>query len=284
MEIEVKRIVIVTGASSGLGKAFATSLVEAGFTVVGTVRKQEAVAEFESILPGSSLAKVLDVTDEPDHLSAVVEGIEQSIGPVYALINNAGYGHEGTLEESPMEELRRQFGVNVFGAVAMMKAVLPYMRARREGRILNITSMGGLMTMPGLSYYHGSKFAIEGISSSLAKEVKPLGIFVTAVEPGMFRTDWAGRSMVRTERSIADYDAIFDPIREARKARSGQQPGDPAKAGKAIADFLSVTQPPTHLLLGPDAFDYVKKEMEALRSEFAQWEDVTRSTNFDGIG
>jgi len=284
MEIEVKRIVIVTGASSGLGKAFATALVEADFTVVGTVRKQEAITEFESILPGSSLAKVLDVTDEPHHLSAVVEEIEQSIGPVYALINNAGYGHEGTLEESPMEELRRQFEVNVFGAVAMMKAVLPYMRARREGRILNITSMGGLMTMPGLSYYHGSKFALEGISSSLAKEVKPLGIFVTAVEPGMFRTDWAGRSMVRTERSIADYDAIFDPIREARKARSGQQPGDPAKAGKAIADFLSMTHPPMHMLLGPDAFDYVKKEMEALRSEFAQWEDVTRSTNFDGIG
>jgi NAD(P)-dependent dehydrogenase (short-subunit alcohol dehydrogenase family) len=280
----MKRVVVVTGTSSGLGKAFATALLQAGFTVVGTVRKHEAVAEFESILPGSSLARVLDVTDEPGHLSSSVEEIERNIGPIYALINNAGYGHEGTLEESSMEELRQQFEVNVFGAVAMMKAVLPHMRARREGRILNITSMGGLMTMPGLSYYHGSKFALEGISSSLAKEVKSLGIFVTAVEPGMFRTDWAGRSMVRTERNITDYDAIFDPIREARKARSGHQPGDPSKAGKVIVDFLSVPSPPAHLLLGPDASDYVKKEMEALRSEFAQWEDVTRSTNFDGIG
>jgi NAD(P)-dependent dehydrogenase (short-subunit alcohol dehydrogenase family) len=140
--------------------------------------------------------------------------------------------------------------------------------------------MGGLMTMPGLSYYHGSKFALEGISSSLAKEVRPLGIFVTAVEPGMFRTDWAGRSMVRSERSISDYDAVFNPIREARKARSGQQPGDPAGAGKAIAEFLTATEPPLHLLLGPDAFEYVHKELEALRSEFTAWEAVTRSTNF----
>jgi NAD(P)-dependent dehydrogenase (short-subunit alcohol dehydrogenase family) len=179
-----------------------------------------------------------------------------------------------------MEELRQQFEVNVFGAVAMMKAVLPHMRARREGRILNVTSMGGLMTMPGLSYYHGSKFALEGISSSLAKEVRPLGIYVTAIEPGMFRTDWAGRSMVRSERTISDYDAIFGPIREARKARNGQQPGDPAKAGKAIADFLTVTEPPLHLLLGPDAFEYVQKEFEVVQSEFTSWEAVTRSTNF----
>ncbi len=277
----MNKVVIVTGTSSGLGRAFAQALLEAGFKVVGTVRKQEAALEFEQLKPGAAFARVLDVTESPERLAAVVEEIEQKVGPVYALINNAGYGHEGTLEESSMEELRRQFEVNVFGAVAMMKAVLPSMRARREGRILNVTSMGGLMTMPGLSYYHGSKFAVEGISSSLAKEVRPLGIYVTAVEPGMFRTDWAGRSMVRAERSIADYDAIFGPIREARKARSGQQPGDPARAGKAIADLLTAPEPPLHLLLGPDAFEYVQKELEALRSEFAAWEAVTRSTNFE---
>ena len=180
-----------------------------------------------------------------------------------------------------MDELRQQFEVNVFGAVAMIKAVLPHMRLRREGRILNITSMGGLMTMPGLSYYHGSKFALEGISSSLAKEVRPLGIYVTAVEPGMFRTDWAGRSMVRSERTIGDYDAIFDPIREARKSRSGRQPGDPAKAGKAVATVLTSPEPPLHLLLGSDAFDYVQKELQSLRSDFEKWESVTRSTNFE---
>jgi NAD(P)-dependent dehydrogenase (short-subunit alcohol dehydrogenase family) len=276
----MNKVVIVTGVSSGLGKAFATALLQSGFRVVGTVRKQEAVEEFEQLQPGSAFARVLDVTDTPEQISSIVEDVEQNVGPVYALINNAGYGHEGTLEESSMDELRQQFEVNVFGAVAMMKAVLPHMRARREGRILNVTSMGGLMTMPGLSYYHGSKFALEGISSSLAKEVRPLGIYVTAIEPGMFRTDWAGRSMVRSERTISDYDAIFDPIREARKSRSGQQPGDPAKAGTAIATFLTAPEPPLHLLLGSDAFDYVQKELEALRDEFSKWESLTRSTNF----
>ena len=276
----MNKVIIITGTSSGLGRAFAQALLEAGFKVVGTVRKPEAALEFEQLKPGAAFARTLDVTETPGRLASVVEEIEQNIGPVYALINNAGYGHEGTLEESSMEELRQQFEVNVFGAVAMMKAVLPHMRARREGRILNVTSMGGLMTMPGLSYYHGSKFALEGISSSLAKEVRPLGIYVTAIEPGMFRTDWAGRSMVRSERTISDYDAIFGPIREARKARNGQQPGDPAKAGKAIADFLTVTEPPLHLLLGPDAFEYVQKEFEVVQSEFTSWEAVTRSTNF----
>ena len=277
----MEKVVLVTGVSSGLGKAFATALLQAGFKVVGTVRKQEAVREFEELRPGSAFARVLDVTDAPEQLAVAVEEIEQNVGPVYALINNAGYGHEGTLEESSMNELRQQFEVNVFGAVAMMKAVLPHMRSRREGRILNVTSMGGLMTMPGLSFYHGSKFALEGISSSLAKEVRPLGIYVTAVEPGMFRTDWAGRSMVRSERKIRDYDAIFDPIREARKSRNGHQPGDPAKAGKAVATFLTSPEPPLHLLLGSDAFDYVQKELETLRGEFSNWESLTRSTNFE---
>src|ERR1700744_585978 len=234
----MEKVVIITGVSSGLGKAFATALLRAGFKVVGTVRKQEAVEEFEQLQPGSAFARVLDVTAAPERLSSVVEDIERNVGPVHALINNAGYGHEGTLEESSMDELRKQFEVNVFGAVAMIKAVLPHMRSRREGRILNVTSMGGLMTMPGLSYYHGSKFALEGFSSSLGKEVRSLGIHVTAVDPGMFRTDWAGRSMVRSERKIADYDAIFDPIRAARQARNGNQPGDPAKAGAAIAKLL----------------------------------------------
>lgn len=275
-----KAIVLVTGVSSGLGRAFAQALLDAGYKVVGTVRKQEAANEFESIAPGRAFARVLDVTDGARVVDVVAE-IEAKVGPIYALINNAGYGHEGTLEESPLDELRQQFEVNVFGAVAMIKAVLPFMRARRSGRIINVTSMGGLMTMPGLSYYHGSKFALEGISSSLGKEVKNLGVLVTAVEPGMFRTDWAGRSMVRSERHIADYDAVFNPIREARAARSGNQPGDPAKAGRAIVELLKSDDPPAHLLLGPDAFEYVSKEFASTQAEFAKSEKLTRSTNFD---
>ncbi len=275
------KVVIVTGTNSGLGQAFASALLAAGYTVVGTVRRPEAAAEFEALRPGFSLARVLDITDDAAKLAAVVSEVESTAGPVYALVNNAGYGQEGTLEESSMEDLRRQFEVNVFGAVAMTKAVLPFMRQRRDGRIVNVTSMGGLMTMPGLSYYHGSKFALEGISASFGKEIKPFGIFVTALEPGQFRTDWAGRSMVRAERTIPDYDEIFNPIREARKAKSGHQQGDPAKAGKALVELLAAPNPPAHLLLGTDAAEYVLKELDGLRSEFAQWTSLTSSTDFE---
>jgi NAD(P)-dependent dehydrogenase (short-subunit alcohol dehydrogenase family) len=274
------KTVLITGVSTGLGRAFAEALLSAGYNVAGTVRKQEAAEEFEKIKPGASFARVLDVTGE-EAIPEVVADIEEKIGPIYALINNAGYGHEGLLEESTMAQLRQQFDVNVFGAVAVIKAVLPSMRKRREGRIVNVTSMGGLMAFPGISYYHGSKFALEGISASLGKEVRPFNVFVTALEPGMFRTDWAGRSMVRAERSIADYDESFNPVRAARASRDGKQPGDPAKAGLAVVKLLESANPPAHLLLGPDAFEYVTKDLEALKAEFQAWEAVTRSTNFD---
>ena len=273
-------IVLVTGVSSGLGRAFAKELLEAGYKVVGTVRNREAAAEFEAGKPGRSIARVLDLKNAAA-IDQIVRDVEASIGPIQVLINNAGYGHEGTVEESSMEELRQQFEVNVFGPVCLIKALLPYMRQRRGGRILNITSMGGLMTMPGLAFYHGSKFALEGISGSLSKEVRSFGIFVTAVEPGMFRTDWAGRSMVRSARSISDYDAVFDPIRAARAARSGNQPGDPAKAGRALVSLIESENPPAHLLLGSDALEHVQKELDGLKQEFANWESLTRSTNFD---
>lgn len=277
----MENIAIVTGVSSGLGRAFAAALLDAGWKVVGTVRSQNAIADFEQLRPGAAIGRVLDVTDAPEQIAEAVNNIEQIVGPVAALINNAGYGHEGTLEESTMRELRDQFDVNVFGAVSMIKAVLPHMRGRRSGRIVNVTSMGGLMTLPGLSFYHGSKFALEGISASLGKELKSFGIFVTAIEPGQFRTDWAGRSMVRSKRTLADYDVVFDPIREARKAKSGHQQGDPAKAGKALVDILAASHPPAHLLLGADAAEHVSKELQALLAEFESWRSITISTDFD---
>src|SRR5215469_9665979 len=231
--MESSKILLITGVSSGFGRALAQEALAAGHKVVGTVRSVEAKREFESLSANAAFARVLDVTDF-DAIDGIVEEIEASVGPVDVLVNNAGYGHEGVMEESPLAEMRRQFDVNVFGAVAMMKAVLPFMRARRRGHILNITSMGGYITMPGISYYCGSKFALEGISEALGKEVKALGIAVTAVAPGSFRTDWAGRSMQRTPRSIPDYDAIFDPVRKAREEKSGKQLGDPLKAARAM--------------------------------------------------
>ncbi|AXK67529.1 MULTISPECIES: oxidoreductase [Burkholderia] len=271
-------LILITGVSSGFGRALAQQALAAGHTVVGTVRSEEARAAFEALSAHAAFARVLDVTDF-ERIDGVVADIEASIGPVDVLVNNAGYGHEGIMEESPLSELRRQFDVNVFGAVAMMKAVVPFMRERRRGRILNITSMGGHITMPGIAYYCGSKFALEGISEALGKELEPFGIAVTAVAPGSFRTDWAGRSMTRTPRAIADYDAIFDPIRRAREEKSGRQPGDPVKAARAMLAIIDAERPPAHLLLGSDALGLVRGKLSALEDEIRAWEAVTVSTD-----
>ncbi|HHL4080629.1 oxidoreductase [Burkholderia sola] len=271
-------IMLITGVSSGFGRALAQEALAVGHTVVGTVRSAQAAREFEALSAQAAVARVLDVTDF-ERIDGVVADIEANVGPVDVLVNNAGYGHEGIVEESPLDEMRRQFDVNVFGAVAMMKAVVPFMRERRRGRILNITSMGGHITMPGIAYYCGSKFALEGISETLGKELEPFGIAVTAVAPGSFRTDWAGRSMARTPRSIADYDALFDPIRRAREEKSGKQPGDPAKAARAMLAVMAADHPPAHLLLGSDALRLVRDKLAALDDEIRAWEAVTVSTD-----
>ena len=277
----MSRIWFITGISSGFGRAIAEAALAAGDTVAGSVRNAQDRAAFEALAPDRAHALLLDITDEAA-IPPTVDRIEREIGAIDILVNNAGYGHEGLVEESSLDDLRRQFDVNVFGAVAAIKAVLPLMRARRRGRILNITSMGGLMTLPGLAYYHGSKFALEGISESLGKEVRHLGIHVTAVEPGSFRTDWAGRSMVRAARTIADYDALMDPIRARRQAVSGNQAGDPVRLAAAIMALVVAEDPPAHLLLGSDAFRLVSEKLDGLRTEFESWKDVTLSTDFPG--
>ena len=272
------KTLLITGVSSGFGRALAQEALAMGHRVVGTVRNEQARREFEALAASNAIGRILDVTDY-DAIDGVVADIEETVGAVDVLVNNAGYGHEGVMEESPLAEMRRQFDVNVFGAVAMMKAVLPYMRHRRRGHILNVTSMGGYITLPGISYYCGSKFALEGISEVVGKEVKPLGIAVTAVAPGSFRTDWAGRSMVRTPRSIPDYDGLFDPIREARQQKNGKQLGDPAKAAQAMLSLIDSDSPPAHLLLGSDALNLVRQKLFDLTAEINHWEKTTRSTD-----
>ncbi|TFY87723.1 oxidoreductase [Pseudomonas nabeulensis] len=272
------KTLFITGVSSGFGRALAQEALASGHRVVGTVRSEQAKQDFERLDPVNAVGRVLDVTDF-EVIDGVVADIEANVGPIDVLVNNAGYGHEGIMEESPLTEMRRQFDVNVFGAVAVTKAVLPYMRSRRRGHILNITSMGGFITMPGIAYYCGSKFALEGISEVLGKEVKPFGIHVTAIEPGSFRTDWAGRSMARTARSISDYDALFDPIRKAREEKSGKQLGDPAKAARAMLAVIASDTPPAHLLLGSDALSLVREKLSTLADELNAWETVTRSTD-----
>jgi NAD(P)-dependent dehydrogenase (short-subunit alcohol dehydrogenase family) len=279
MNREADKVFLITGVSAGFGRAFAEAAVRAGHTVVGTVRRESDIAAFEAIDPQRAHAVLLDVTHF-DAIDGTVASILARFGRIDVLVNNAGYGHEGVLEESSLEALRHQFDVNVFGSVAMIKAVLPGMRARRSGHIVNLSSMAGYAPLPGIAYYAGSKFAIEGISGVLAKEVAPFGIKVTALAPGSFRTDWAGRSMVRSERSIADYDALFDPIRKARHDKSGQQSGDPALAAQVLMDVIDAQHPPVHLLLGEDALSLVRKHLAALSDEIDTWEVLSRSTEF----
>jgi NAD(P)-dependent dehydrogenase (short-subunit alcohol dehydrogenase family) len=272
------KLFFITGVSSGFGRALAQAALTAGHRVAGTLRGAEQAAAFAALDPARAHPQLLDVTDSAA-IEAVVARVERDLGPIDVLVNNAGYGHEGVLEESPLDEMRRQFDVNVFGAVAVIKAVLPGMRRRRQGHIVNITSMGGTITMPGIAYYCGSKFALEGVSDTLSKELAPFNIAVTAVAPGSFRTDWAGRSMVRSPRAIGDYDASFEPVRRARIEKSGKQPGDPARAAQAILRLVESERPPAHLLLGSDALALVRAALAERLAEIDAWEAVTRSTD-----
>jgi len=279
MTAALPKTFLITGVSSGLGRAFAQGALDAGHRVIGTVRQRSDVDAFAALAPDRAHPLVLDVTDYAS-IPAAVASAEQKAGPIDVLVNNAGYGHEGVLEESSIDDLQRQFAANVFGPVAVMKAVLPGMRERRHGHIVNVTSMGGFITMPGISFYCGSKFALEGISEALGKEVAGFGIRVTALAPGQFRTDWAGRSMDRTPRSIADYDSVMDPIRAARQAKSGHQPGDPAKAADALLALVDAESPPTRLFLGDDALGMVNQKLGAMQDEIAAWVPLSLSTSF----
>ena len=277
-KLHVSRLNPITGVSSGFGHALAREALSAGHQVIGTVRNESSRLAFEAMDSTRAHAVMLDVTDI-DAIPGVVDHAESRVGPIDVLVNNAGYGHEGIFEESPLDDMRRQFEVNVFGAAAVTHAVVPHFRRRRRGHIVNITSMGGFITMPGISYYCGSKFALEGISEALGKELKPFGVHVTAVAPGSFRTEWAGRSMQRSPRSISDYDAMFDPIRRARQEKSGKQLGDPAKAARAILTLIDHPSPPAHLLLGSDALSLVRDKLVAMAADIESWEDLTRSTD-----
>ncbi|MBY5541004.1 oxidoreductase [Rhizobium leguminosarum] len=272
-----RKTFFITGSNSGFGLAIASAALQAGHRVIGTVRSESSRTALAKTLP--ALRPVLCDITEFDRIDDVVGHAEEEHGPVDVLINNAGYGHEGVLEESPIEEMRRQFEVNVFGAVAIAKAFLPRFRARRQGFIVNVTSMGGMITMPGIAYYCGSKFALQGISEVMRAEMAPFGVHVTTLCPGSFRTDWAGRSMVRTERSIADYDGLFDPIREARQAVSGKQLGDPAKLAAAVLKLIESDSPPPQLLLGSDALRHVSERIVRLQKEIEAWRSVTISTD-----
>ena len=269
----------ITGASTGLGEALATLLLDKGERVAATFRKPEQVEEFTKRQPGQSLGVLVDVSDAEQVKTAVQQAID-TFGHLDVVVNNAGYGSLGSIEEITEEETQRQFDVNVFGPLRVVRAALPHMRARKSGNILNITSVGGLLGLAHAGIYNGSKFALEGLGESLAAQLGPLGIHVTNVEPGPFRTKWAGESATYSETKIDDYAATVGVGLKNSLGRDGNQAGDPAKAAEAMYQLVRLPQPPVHLLLGGFAYKMVRDKLAAISKEIDDFAYLGEPTDF----
>ncbi|MGR9556019.1 oxidoreductase [Rhizobium leguminosarum] len=269
----------ITGASSGLGRALAEAVLARGWRAAMTARRPETLADLTAEHGDRALALALDVTDS-NSIAGAVHDAETHFGVIDVLVNNAGYGYLSAIEEGDDAEIRAQFETNVFGLIAVTKQVLPGMRSRRQGHIFNVSSLGGLVAFAATGYYHATKFAVEGLSESLSHEVKSLGIDVTILEPGAFRTDWAGRSMVESSTIIDDYAETSGKRRQATRSVSGNQPGDPVRAATAIISAFEADEPPLRLLLGAPALKIARERLDALRANFEAWAETTLSADF----
>jgi NAD(P)-dependent dehydrogenase (short-subunit alcohol dehydrogenase family) len=264
----------ITGCSTGFGRELAKAVLARGYRAVVTARDPKQVEEITAGHEGRSLTLRLDVTDATQ-VTESVRRAEEHFGHIDVLVNNAGIGYFAAVEESDEAEVRRMFEINFFGLAKMTHAVLPGMRKRRSGHIVNVSSIGGLAAFPGVVYYNATKFAVEGLSEGLAKEVGPLGIKVTLVEPSGFRTDWAGRSANESPVEIADYAETAGANRRSLRDGSGRQAGDPVRAADAIIRAVEAPNPPLHLLLGNFALESARQKLEALRHDFDEWEETT---------
>lgn len=271
---------LITGVSSGLGRALAQAALARGDRVAGTVRKSDDQAAFEALAPGRAHGFLADMADEAS-VRAAVDGAEAKLGGLDVLVGNAGYGLIGAVEESSLAEIRAQFEVNVFGPIAAIQAVLPYFRKRRAGHVITITSVSGVAAWAGTGVYCGSKHALEGATQTLAQEVAELGIKVTNVEPGGMRTEYAGRSLIVSQRRIADYDGAARNAERIMSDHAGHEPGDPAKVAGAILAIAGADEPPLQLLLGADAMLYATRQLAAFQTEIGRWAKLTLSTGFD---
>lgn len=270
---------LITGCSTGIGREIARAALEAGHQVVVTSRKVSDVADLADAHPDTAVAVALDVTDKAQVAGAVAAAGE-AFGGVDVLVNNAGYGYLSAVEEGDDAEVRALFDTNYFGTVDMTKAVLPGMRARGSGHVVNISSMTGLVANPPNAYYSSTKFAMEALTEALAKEVAPLGIKVTAIEPGAFRTDWAKRSMHESATPIEDYAADVGARKELIKAFADHLPGDPRKVAEAVLMIVGLDEPPLRLLLGGDVLQAAREKYTALLASIDEWESVTLDVNF----
>jgi NAD(P)-dependent dehydrogenase (short-subunit alcohol dehydrogenase family) len=278
--IDDQSVWMITGSSSGLGRALAEKVLEEGYRAVLAARKPDAVRDLVEAYDGRALAVALDVTATAQ-VNAAVKAAHDRFGQVDVLVNNAGYGYIAAIEEGEDAGIRAQFETNVHGVIALMQAVLPDMRRRRKGHVVNISSIGGLTTFPNVGYYHASKYALEGLSETLAKEMTPFGIGVTVVEPGAFRTEFRGRSMQQSPIRIPEFADTLGKQRDALLASHGKQQNDPAKGALAIIEAVQAKRPPMHLLLGADALELARKQLNGMLKEFEEWETLTRSTAFD---
>lgn len=271
---------LITGVSSGFGRSLAQAVLARGERVIGTVRQAPQVVEFMMQAPGRSFAVRLDMTDSEAVTRELGAAIERA-GGIDVLVNNAGYGITGAVEEVSQAEARHQMETNFFGTLAAIQAALPFMRARRHGHILNFSSIAGIQGIPGMALYNASKFAVEGLSEGLAAELKDMGIKVSIVAPGSFRTAFAGRSILRAEREIAAYADTAGQVRHNIAHLDGTQAGDPDKAAQILIDLVDSPTPPLRLALGADSVATVRRKLHKLESELSAWEAVSNSTAFD---
>ncbi|MFB9950100.1 oxidoreductase [Rhizobium puerariae] len=268
----------ITGCSTGFGRELAKLTLDRGWPTVVTARDKSRVADLTDGRD-NALALDLDVTDM-DQTGKAVRAAEEKFGRIDVLVNNAGYGYQAAIEEGEEDEIRAMFDANVFGLFAMTRAVLPGMRSRRKGHIINITSLAGFMGLPGSGYYAATKHAVEGFSDALSLEAGPLGIKVTCVEPGPFRTDWAGRSLKQTPGRIADYAETAGARMAATSGYSGRQPGDPVRAGEAMIAATEAEEAPRHLVLGAFAYQNVTKKLKERLAQIELWEEISLSADF----
>jgi NAD(P)-dependent dehydrogenase (short-subunit alcohol dehydrogenase family) len=274
-----KKVWLITGCSTGFGREMAKQLLDADCRVAVTARNVEKVQDLVKINPDKALAIELDVTNKTQ-VAAVVAKAESHFGKIDVLVNNAGFGYFGSIEESEESAVRAMFEANFWGLAEMSRAVLPKMRERKSGTIVNISSIGGLIGNPGVGYYNATKFAVNGFSEALLKEVKPLGINVINVLPSGFRTDWAGRSADDAPSTIADYAGTAGVNQATIRNSSGKQPGDPIRAVKAIIEAVESENPPKTLLLGRAALRAARTKLETLGEEFEKYAEVSEGADF----
>ncbi|WP_158790965.1 oxidoreductase [Granulicella sp. L60] len=279
MTQSAQRAWFITGASTGFGRLLAEEVLKTGGRVIVTARKLDKVADLEKQYPKTAKALALDVTDAGQVDSAVTQAFA-TFGQVDVLVNNAGYGVAGAIEEVSSAEFMPMFETNVFGLLKVTRAFLPHLRKQRSGHILNLSSIGGLIGGQGIGFYNASKFAVEGLSEALAAELAPLGIHVTVIEPGPFRTDFLGRSGVIAKTRIADYDNTAGNMRKYFAENDGKQKGDPLRAVQAMMQVVESPNPPLHLLLGAAALQRMRGKLDGWQKEIAAWEQVTVGADF----